>query len=251
MSGHSHWASIKHKKGAADAKRGMLFSRLAKVIQQAARAGGGNPDGNLALRMAIDKAKESSMPRENIERSIKKGTGEIEGAVLEELTYEAYGPGGVAITATVITDSRNRTAAEIRKILEMHGGKMATAGSVAWQFEKKGLLVVESAAIGEDALMELALDAGADDVKASGPTFEITCPPAEFERVRAALAFKNIKPTVAELSMVPKASIKVEADNGRKLLRLLEDLEEQEDMESVHSNFEMDDAVMAEFSSRN
>ena len=251
MSGHSHWASIKHKKGAADAKRGRLFSRLSKVIQQAAKAGGGNPDGNLALRMAIDKAKDSSMPRENIERSIKRGTGELAGETLEELTYEAYGPGGVAIEATVITDNRNRTAAELRKIFEMHGGKMAPAGSVAWQFEKKGLFVVENSAIGEDALMELALDAGADDVKAVGSTYEITCPPAEFERVKAALAFKNIKPTVAEISQVPKATVKVEADSGRKLLRLLEDLEEQEDMESVHSNFEMDDAVMAEFSSGN
>jgi YebC/PmpR family DNA-binding regulatory protein len=248
MSGHSHWASIKHKKGAADAKRGRMFSKLAKVIQQAARAGGGNPDANLALRMAIDKAKENSMPKDAIERSIKKGTGELAGETLEELMYEGYGPGGVAIEVMTITDNRNRTAAALRKIFEMHGGKMAAAGAVAWQFEKKGLIVVDKAAIGEDELMDLALDAGADDLKTTETTYEVTCPVAAFENVKSSLASHKIATTVAEIGQVPKSTVKVDADNGRKLLRLLEDLEEQEDSESVHSNFEMDDAVMAEFS---
>src|SRR5712691_9122243 len=177
MSGHSHWATIKHKKGAADAKRGKMFSKLSRAIIIAARHGGGDPEMNLKLRYAIDKARAVSMPKDNIERAVKRGTGELEGLTLEEITYEGYGPGGVAILVEVLTDNRNRTTGEIRKIFERSGGKMGSAGSVAYLFERKGVFHVDSAATDEDTLMGLVLDAGADDLKGAGSTFEITCDP--------------------------------------------------------------------------
>src|SRR5215472_889610 len=177
MSGHSHWATIKHKKGAIDAKRGKLFSKLSRAIIIAARHGGGDPEMNLKLRYAIDKARSVSMPKDNIERAIKRGTGEVEGVTFEEVVYEGYGPGGVAILVEVLTDNRNRTASEIRKIFERSGGKMGSAGCVGYLFERKGLFSVDASTIDEDALMELALDAGADDMKRAGSTFDITCDP--------------------------------------------------------------------------
>src|SRR5262245_60909513 len=180
MSGHSHWATIKHKKGAIDAKRGKMFSKLSRAIIIAARHGGGDPETNLKLRYAIDKAREVSMPKDNIERAIKRGTGEVEGAVFEELTYEGYGPGGVAVLVDVLTDNRNRTASEVRKIFERSGGKMGSAGAVAYMFKHKGVIAVDASATDEDMLMGIVLDAGADDLKRAGSVFEVVCDPGVF-----------------------------------------------------------------------
>src|SRR5205807_240687 len=185
MSGHSHWATIKHKKGAIDAKRGKLFSKLSRAIIIAARHGGGDPETNLKLRYAIDKAREVSMPKDNIERAVKRGTGEMEGVTYEEITYEGYGPGGAAFLVDVLTDNRNRTASEIRKIFERSGGKMGSAGNVAFLFERKGSFALDASATDEDTLMGIALDAGADDLKRTGSTFEITCDPSAFNQVKA------------------------------------------------------------------
>src|SRR3974377_2058623 len=191
MSGHSHWATIKHKKGAIDAKRGKLWSKLSRAIIIAARHGGGDPTMNLKLRYAIDKAREVSMPKDNIERAIKRGTGDMEGQVFEELTYEGIGPGGVALLVDVVTDNRNRTNGEIRKVFERHGGKMGSAGNVAFLFERKGVFGIDAAAVAENKLMEIALEAGADDLKRSGSTFDITCDPGAFNQVQEALKKNN------------------------------------------------------------
>src|SRR5262245_53082938 len=187
MSGHSHWATIKHKKGAIDAKRGKLFSKLSRAIIIAARHGGGDPETNLKLRYAIDKAREVSMPKDNIERAIKRGTGEVEGQVFEEITYEGYGPGSVAVLVDVVTDNRNRTSGEIRKIFDRCGGKMGSAGNVAFLFHRKGIFSINAKDTDEDTLMSLVLDAGAEDLKSTASTFEITCEPAVFNKVRDAL----------------------------------------------------------------
>src|SRR5712691_679569 len=205
MSGHSHWATIKHKKGAADAKRGKMFSKLSRAIIIAARHGGGDPEMNLKLRYAIDKARAVSMPKDNIERAVKRGTGELEGLTLEEITYEGYGPGGVAILVEVLTDNRNRTTGEIRKIFERSGGKMGTSGTVGYLFERKGLFSLDAATIDEDTLMGIALDAGADDLKRSGSTFDITCDPAHFNKVQDTLKKNNITPQLAEIMQIGKA----------------------------------------------
>src|SRR5438876_7808413 len=187
MSGHSHWATIKHKKGAIDAKRGKLFSKLSRAIIIAARHGGGDTETNLKLRYAIDKARQVSMPKDNIERAVKRGTGETEGLVFEEITYEGYGPGGVAILVEVVTDNRNRTASEIRKLFERSGGKLGSAGSVAYLFERKGVFGIDATTVDEDTLMGVILDAGADDLKRSGSTFDVTCDPTVFNQVQEAL----------------------------------------------------------------
>ncbi|MCS6851894.1 MAG: YebC/PmpR family DNA-binding transcriptional regulator, partial [Gemmataceae bacterium] len=212
MSGHSHWATIKHKKGAIDAKRGKLWSKLSRAIIIAARHGGGDPVTNLKLRYAIDKAREVSMPKENIERAIKRGLGEVEGQQIEEITYEGYGPGGIAILVEVMTDNRNRTAGEIRKIFDRAGGKLGSAGNVAFLFERKGVFSVDAANVDEDNLLAIALEAGADDMKRSGSTFEITCDPAVFTKVKEALEKANITPTVAEISQIAKAPKDVDPD---------------------------------------
>src|SRR5919201_2571409 len=222
MSGHSHWATIKHKKGAIDAKRGKLFSKLSRYIIIAARNGGGDPTMNLKLRYAIDKARAVSMPKDNIDRAVKRGTGEMEGVTYEEITYEGYGPGGVAILVDVLTDNRNRTSGEIRKIFERSGGKMGTAGSVAYQFERKGVFSVDAAATDEDTLMGIVLDAGDDDLKKAGSTFDITCDPSAFGQVKAALEKAKIAPTHAEITQVPKAPVDVDVDTGQKIMRLME-----------------------------
>ena len=246
MSGHSHWATIKHKKGAIDAKRGKLFSKLSRAIIIAARHGGGDPEMNLKLRYAIDKARAVSMPKDNIERAVKRGTGEVEGLVFEEITYEGYGPGGVAILIDVVTDNRNRTASEIRKIFERAGGKMGSAGSVAYQFERKGMFSVPASATDEDTLMSIALDAGADDLKRSGDTFEITCDPAAFAQVRDALQTNKLTPTVAEISKLPKAPVDVDAEVGRKVMRLMEALDDHDDVQNVYSTMNITEAMVAE-----
>jgi YebC/PmpR family DNA-binding regulatory protein len=246
MSGHSHWATIKHKKGAIDAKRGKLFSKLSRAIIIAARHGGGDPETNLKLRYAIDKAREVSMPKDNIERAIKRGTGETEGITFEEITYEGYGPGGVAILVDVLTDNRNRTNSEVRKIFERHGGKMGSAGNVGFLFERKGTFSIDAGAVDEDTLMGIVLDAGADDLKRSGNTFEIICDPGAFNKVREALQKNNLTPTVAEISQVPKAPRDIDVDVGRKVMRLMESLDDHDDVQNIYSDANITEAMVAE-----
>ena len=246
MSGHSHWATIKHKKGAIDAKRGKLFSKLSRAIIIAARHGGGDPEMNLKLRYAIDKARQVSMPKDNIERAVKRGTGEVEGMTFEEITYEGYGPGGVAILVDVVTDNRNRTAGEIRKIFERAGGKMGSAGCVAYLFDRKGVFVINAADTTEDALMAIALDAGADDIKQVDNTFDITCDPSAFSHVQAALQANKITPTSSEISQVPKVPVDVDVETAKKVMRLMETLDDHDDTQNVYSNINLTDEVMAE-----
>jgi YebC/PmpR family DNA-binding regulatory protein len=248
MSGHSHWATIKHKKGAIDAKRGKLFSKLSRAIIIAARHGGGDPEMNLKLRYAIDKARQVSMPKDNIDRAIKRGTGEVEGLIFEEITYEGYGPGGVAMLVEVLTDNRNRTSGEIRKIFERSGGKMGSAGCVSYLFDRKGLFSIDAATTDEDSLMAISLEAGADDLKRSGSTFEITCDPAVFTQVQEALKKNSLTPLVAELSQVPKAPVDVDADAGKKLMRLMEALDDQDDVQNVYSSANISEEMVAEAS---
>ena len=205
MSGHSHWATIKHKKGAIDAKRGKLWSKLSRAIIIAARHGGGDPTMNLKLRYAIDKAREVSMPKDNIDRAIKRGTGEVEGLTFEEITYEGFAPGGVAVLVEVLTDNKNRTNGEVRKIFERGGGNMGSAGSVGYLFERKGVFIVSAEGLGEDAVMEKALDAGADDLRPAGGSFEVVCDPKAFNKVRDALEKAGLTVADASLAEVPKA----------------------------------------------
>jgi YebC/PmpR family DNA-binding regulatory protein len=245
MSGHSHWATIRHKKGAVDAKRGKLFSKLSRAIIIAARHGGGDPEMNLKLRYAIDKARQVSMPKDNIERAVKRGTGELEGQTLEEILYEGYGPGGVAIMVEVLTDNRNRTASEIRKIFERSGGKMGSAGCVGYLFERKGLFSIDAKATDEDTLMSLALDAGADDLKRTGNTFDITCDPAVFTQVQEAIQKAGLSPIVSEISQLPKAPVDVDPEAGKKVLRLMEALDDQEDAQNVYSNVNISEEMVA------
>jgi YebC/PmpR family DNA-binding regulatory protein len=246
MSGHSHWATIKHKKGAIDAKRGKLFSKLSRAIIIAARHGGGDPEMNLKLRYAIDKARQVSMPKDNIERAIKRGTGEVEGQTFEEITYEGYGPGGVALLVEVLTDNRNRTASEIRKIFERSGGKLGSAGNVAFLFERKGVFSIDASTTDEDTLMGIALDAGADDLKQSGTTFDITCDPSTFNAVQEALKKHNLTPIMAEISQVAKVPVDVEPEVGKKVMRLMESLDDHDDVQNVYSNVTISEAMVAE-----
>jgi YebC/PmpR family DNA-binding regulatory protein len=250
MAGHSHWAGIKHKKALIDAKRGKLWSRLSKAIIVAARIGGADPDMNPRLRLAIDDAKAVSMPKENIQRAVKRGTGEIEGAAPEETLYEGYGPGGVAVLCDVLTDNRNRTTAEIRKVFELSGGKLGSSGCVAWMFEKKGLFLIPADKVDEDRLMEIALEAGADDVRRSGDKFEVLCATEAFQAVSPALAKAGIQPEVSEITRIPKNTVDVsDPDTARKILKLLNRLDDQEDMQSVSSNFNIADEIMAQVGS--
>src|SRR5690349_1160405 len=244
MSGHSHWATIKHKKGAIDAKRGKLWSKLSRAIIIAARHGGGDPTMNLKLRYAIDKARAVSMPKDNIERAVKRGTGEVEGQQCEELTYEGIGPGGVAVLVDVLTDNRNRTSGEVRKIFERHGGKMGSAGSVGYLFERKGVFGVPTAGADEDTLMGIALDAGADDLKRSGDAFEITCDPTAFAQVKEALEKNHVTTTEAEIRQVPKTPRDVDPESGVKVLRLYEALDDHDDVQGVHLDMNMTDAIL-------
>jgi YebC/PmpR family DNA-binding regulatory protein len=246
MSGHSHWATIKHKKSAVDAKRGKLWSKLSRAIIIAARQGGGDPTMNLKLRYAIDKARQVSMPKDNIERAIKRGTGETEGLTFEEITYEGIGPGGVAFLVDVVTDNRNRTAGEIRKIFERGGGKMGSAGNVAFRFERKGLFSVPVDAVDEDTLMGIALDAGADDLKRSGSTFDITCDPSVFSKVQEALQKNNIPTVVSEISQLPKAPLDVDKETAAKVIRLYEALDDHDDVQHVYTDWNMTEELMTE-----
>jgi YebC/PmpR family DNA-binding regulatory protein len=248
MSGHSHWATIKHKKGAIDAKRGKHFSKLSRAIIIAARHGGGDPTMNLKLRYAIDKARAVSMPKDNIERAIKRGTGEMEGLHFEEVLYEGYGPGGVAILVDVLTDNRNRTASEVRKVFERSGGKMGSAGCVGYLFERKGVFSINAADTDEDTLLGIALDAGADDVKRAGSTFEVTSDPGQFNHVQEALKKANLTPVVAEISQIAKVPVDVDMESGKKVLRLMEALDDNDDVQYVYSNVNMSEELVAEVS---
>lgn len=246
MSGHSHWAGIKHKKALVDAKRGKLWSKLAKAIIIAAKAGGGDPDANLRLRYAIDDAKAVSMPKENIQRAIKRGTGELDGGNLEEIVYEGYGAGGAAVLCTVLTDNRNRTAPEIRKMFELSGGKLGGAGCVAWMFDTKGLFLVPADKTDEEKLMELALEAGADDVKRTDGNFEITCDPVVFRDVAQALANVGIETEGSQITRIAKNLVDIEdAETAAKVLKLMNRLDDHDDVQNVSSNFNIPDNIMA------
>jgi YebC/PmpR family DNA-binding regulatory protein len=236
MAGHSHSANIAVRKGKQDALRAKLFSKLSRYIIVAARAGGGDPAMNLKLRYAIDKARAVSMPRDNIERAIKRGTGELDGIQMEELVYEGFGPGGTAVICDILTDNRSRTSGEVRKIFERGGGTMGGPGSVAYLFDRKGVFVISAAQTTEDALLNVVLEAGAEDLKRDGETFEVTCDVTAFNAVQAALEAAGLKPGTAEIQQVPKAMVEVDVEAGKKVARLLDSLDEHDDVQNVYCN---------------
>jgi YebC/PmpR family DNA-binding regulatory protein len=248
MSGHSKWSRIKRQKGATDAKRGQVFTKLIKEITVAARLGGGDPEGNARLRTAIAAAKADNMPKDNIERAIKKGTGELEGVSFEELVYEGYGPGGAAILIEAMTDNRNRTSAEIRNIFSKSSGNLGEAGCVAWMFDKKGYIVVEKSAVDEEQLMELALDAGAEDIQEGEKEFEVIIDPGAFDAVKEALDGAGIAYLLAEVTMHPQSVVQLEGKNAEHMLRLMEQLEDQDDIQKVYANFDIPEGVMEQLS---
>jgi YebC/PmpR family DNA-binding regulatory protein len=245
MSGHSKWHSIKHKKGALDAKRGKLFTKFIKEITVAARSGGGDPDGNARLRKAIADAKAGNMPNDTIDRAIRRGTGEEEGVHYDEITYEGYGPGGVALLIQSMTDNRNRTVAEIRHIFSKNGGNLGESGSVGWMFEKKGYIVVSKTAKPEEELFDIAIEAGADDLRDDEDNFEIITSPENFDPVATALKNAGLEPQVAEIEMVPQNYIKLEGGDARQMLKLMEALEDHDDVQKVSANFDISEADMA------
>ena len=246
MTGHCHWARIKHKKGVTDSRRGKLWSKLARNIIVAARAGGGDPSMNLSLRYCIDKAKEANMPNDTIDRAIKRGTGDLDGASFEEITYEGYGPNGVAIMVVALTDNRNRTAPEIRKIFEHRGGSLGGPGSVSWMFEKRGVITVSAADATEEQLMEATLEAGAEDIREQDTVFEIHCPPTEFENVKKALADAGIAVQSADLTMLPQTTVALEGEAAKKMLDMMELFEDHDDVQNVYANFDIPEELIAE-----
>ena len=249
MSGHSKWATIKHKKGALDAKRGKVFTRLIKEIAMAAKAGGGDPDHNPRLRTAIAAAKAENMPADNIKRAVQRGTGELPGATYEEATFEGYGPGGVALLVDVSTDNRNRTVSEIRHIFTKQGGNLGEAGSVAWMFHKKGSIVVPKAQAKEEDLMNIVLEAGGEDLRDDGDNWEVLTDLASYESVLQAVKNAKIEPAVAEIAMLPQNYIKVEGQTASAMIRLLEALEDHDDVQHVYSNFDVDQKALEEVAS--
>ena len=244
MAGHSHWANIAAKKGVADKRRGKLFGKLSRAIIVAAAAGGGDPSANLRLRYAIDKARKASMPKDNIERAIRKGCGENDGEAFEEIIYEGYGPAGVAVLCDILTENRNRTAGEIRKIFEVHGGNLGSTGCVAWMFDRKGLFVVPAGSIGEEQLFEVALEGGAEDVRRSGESFEVLCDPDSYSDVEAALETAGIETEMAEITRLPQNTVELDLPNSRRTLQLMEALDEQDDVQSVTANLKIPDDIM-------
>jgi len=245
MSGHSKWHSIKHAKGAADAARGKLFARLARQIEVAARSGGGDPDANPTLRTMIQKARDASMPKDNIERAIKRGTGELEGVTYDSVTYEGYAPNGVAVLAECLTDNRNRTGSEVKNVFTRNGGSLAEPGAVSWQFERKGVVILEKGAASEDDLMLAALDAGAEDIEDQGDTWQITTPPTEVHAVRAALEAAGIPFTSVDLTMLPSQTVPLgDAASAKSVLRVIDALEEHDDVQNVYANFDIPDEVL-------
>ncbi len=250
MAGHSHWAGIKHKKAANDAKRGKLWSKIARMIIVAAKAGGGDPAANLTLRYAIDKAKDANMPKDTIEKAIKKGTGEMGGVTYEEVLYEGYAPGGVAIMVEGLTDNRTRTAPEIRKIFERRGGSLGATGCVSWMFKKRGVITVKTSDIDEDTLMEIALSNGADDIENTGELYEVTCEPDAYDDLKAALEEKHIPLNSAELSMMPENTVTIsDPDLAQRILALMEDFEDHDDVQEVYANFDIPDEILQKISS--
>lgn len=247
MSGHSKWATIKRSKGKADAARGKLFNRLIREISIAARMGGGDVDANPRLRAAVSSARAANMPNKNVESAILKGTGQLEGVNYEEITFEGYGPGGIAVIIECMTDNRNRTVAEVRHVLSKHGGNLGQTNSVAWMFKSKGILRVPKGSLDEDTLMEIVLEAGADDMILDGGEFEITTSPETFEDVRSALEKASIPTVSAELSKIPENSVKVDADNATKVLKLMDALDDLDDTQHVYSNFDISDEDMEKF----
>ena len=246
MAGHSHWAGIKHKKALIDNKRGKLWSKLSKAIIVAASMGGGDPDTNLRLRYAINDAKAVSMPKDNIERAIKKGTGELAGGQLDEIIYEGYGPNGVAVLCEILTDNRNRTAPEVRKIFELAGGKLGATGCVAWMFQRKGIVLIDESKTDEETLLELAMEAGADDVKTGGGSFEVICEPDNFSTVQEAVEQAGIERDAANLAWLPDDTVDLDADAARKVLKMMEALDDHDDVQSVAANFNIPEEAMAQ-----
>ncbi len=245
MSGHSKWATIKRKKGAADAKRGQLFSKLSRAITVAAREGGGDPVSNAALATAVEKARANSMPKDNIERAIQKGTGAGgDGVDYEAITYEGYGPGGVAIICVALTDNRNRTASDVRHIFTKNGSELGTPGSVAWQFERKGIILVDAEGVDEEALMDAALEGGAEDIAEDGSQWQVVTEPTDLSAVRASIEGAGFAAASADITMLPKTTVEAGEKEARQLLRLIDSLEENDDVQDVYANFDISEAVM-------
>jgi YebC/PmpR family DNA-binding regulatory protein len=242
MSGHSKWATIKHKKAATDAKRGKAFTKIIRELSIAARSGGADPDSNPRLRTAIQAAKNENMPNDNIERAILRGAGQLEGEQLEEVMFEGYGPGGVGLLVSVVTSNRNRTVGELRHMLSKNGGNMAETGAVGWMFQRKGDIIVPKTAADEDKMMGIVLDAGAEDLRDDGSAWEVTTPPEAFEKVRDALAAAGIKPDTAEVSWVPQNYVKLAGQQAQQMIRLVETLEEYDDVQHVYANFDVDES---------
>lgn len=243
MGGHSHWATTKRHKAAVDAKRGKLFTRIIRELTIAARSGG-DPDGNPRLRLAISKAKDANMPSDTIKKAIQRGTGELPGVTYEEFTLEGYGPGGTALLLEVTSDNRNRTVAEVRSLFTKNNATMAEAGAVSWQFQKKGLILVDKDKVEEDRLLSLALDAGAEDVKVVEKSFEVTSAPSDFEAVKKALADANIDLSFAEVTFVPQNQVKLDEKDAEQMLKLMEILDDHDDIQKVHANFDISDEIM-------
>jgi YebC/PmpR family DNA-binding regulatory protein len=239
MSGHSKWSSIKHKKALKDARRGKLFTKFIKEITVAARMGGGDVNANPRLRTAVTTARQNSMPADNIDRAIKKGTGDLEGVTYDEVTYEAYGPGGVAILVQTLTDNRNRTVADLRSIITKHGGNLATAGAVSWMFQKRGLITVERAGVDEDRVMEVALEGGAEDVREAGDILEVVTAPERFDRVKEALDAAKIVAASAEVTSIPSSTVAISGKPAEQMVRLLEAVEDHDDVQNVSSNMDI------------
>ena len=246
MSGHSKWASIKHKKAATDVRRGKLFTKVIKMLTIAAKNGGGDVNTNPPLRLAVQKAKEANMPQDNIERAIKKGTGELPGVSYELVSYEGYGSGGVAFFVEGLTDNKNRLTAEVRNIFSKTGGNLAGTGSVSWLFEKKGFFVINKSEVSEDRLMSVILDAGAEDLSQEGDTYEVKSQPADYEKVKKVLEDNSIKLESSEVTMIPKSTVKVVSDQAKQVLRLVEQLEDNDDIQNVYSNFDIPDEILKE-----
>ncbi|SPD72028.1 conserved hypothetical protein [uncultured Desulfobacterium sp.] len=244
MSGHNKWSSIKHKKGAADAKRGKVFTKIIREITVAARTGGGDPGGNPRLRAAILLAKSENMPKDNIERAIKKGTGELEGASYEEITYEGYGPGGVAVLVDCLTDNKNRTVSDVKHLFERHGGSLGAPGCVAYLFAKRGLIIIEKEKVDEEKLLDLALEAGAEDVKEEGEEFNVISGVPEFEAVKKAVDNAGIPYTMAQVTMIPNNTVELEGKKAQQVINLMQGLEDLDDVSNVYSNFDISDEVM-------
>jgi len=246
MSGHSKWANIKHRKGKMDAIRGKITTKISREITVAVRTGGADPAGNMRLKLALQKAKENNVPKENIQRAIQKGIGTLEGGNYEEIVYEGYGPGGVAVMLEILTDNRNRTAADIRHLFAKHGGNLGEAGCVAWMFDKKGLFLIDKTAVSEEDLMLAALDAGAEDIKSDGDQYEVITAPDDWEKVRAALDAAKITVASAQVTMVPQTEVKLTGTDAVKMLKLMDALEDHDDVQEVYANFDIDDALLAD-----